>query len=138
MSECEINDECSIVRFLLYANEWDIEGADWCVKEFKDANHAPVIQIKGALNMTVKAGETAKLEATATDPDGNNLTTRWWQYSDADSALTKVVITHPDSLDQASFVAPKEPGKQVHLILEVTDDGTPPLTRYQRIIFDIQ
>lgn len=25
-SDGEIDDECSIVRFLLYANEWDIEG----------------------------------------------------------------------------------------------------------------
>lgn len=112
--------------------------ADWCVKEFKDANHAPVIQINGALNRTVKADETVKLEATATDPDGNKLTTRWWQYSDADSAVTKVVITNPDSLDHASFVVPKEPGKQIHIILEVTDNGSPPLVVYQRIICDIE
>ena len=25
-SDGEIDDECSVVRFLLYANEWDIEG----------------------------------------------------------------------------------------------------------------
>src|SRR5210317_450761 len=25
-SDGEIDDECSMVRFLLYANEWDIEG----------------------------------------------------------------------------------------------------------------
>ena len=25
-SDGEIDDECSLVRFLLYANEWDIEG----------------------------------------------------------------------------------------------------------------
>ena len=112
--------------------------ADWCVKEFKDANHAPVIQINGALNRTVKADETVKLEATATDPDGNKLTTRWWQYSDADSAVTKVVITNPDSLGHASFVVPKEPGKQIHIILEVTDNGSPPLVVYQRIICDIE
>jgi putative cell wall-binding protein len=25
-SDAEIDDQCSMVRFLLYANEWDIEG----------------------------------------------------------------------------------------------------------------
>jgi hypothetical protein len=25
-SDGEIDDECSLVRFLLYANEWDVEG----------------------------------------------------------------------------------------------------------------
>jgi hypothetical protein len=112
--------------------------ADWCVKEFKDANHAPVILLNGALNRTVMAGETVKLAATATDPDGNMLTCKWWQYADADSATATVSIANSDSLDQASFVAPNEPGEQVHIILEVTDNGTPPLVRYQRIICDIK
>ena len=33
---------------------------------------------------------------------------------------------------------PTNPGKQVHIILEVTDNGTPPLTRYQRVVCEIQ
>jgi hypothetical protein len=39
---------------------------------------------------------------------------------------------------KASFVVPDEPGKQIQIILEVTDNGTPPLTHYQRIICNIQ
>jgi hypothetical protein len=49
-----------------------------------------------------------------------------------------VTINNSDSLDQASFVVPNESGKQVHIILEVTDNGTPPLVGYQRIIFNIK
>jgi hypothetical protein len=111
---------------------------DWCVKEFKDSNHAPVAKVSGALKRDVKPGETVKLEATATDPDGNKLSGKWWQYADADSSTTTVAIAQSDSLDQASFVAPNEPGRQVHIILEVTDDGTPPLTGYQRVIWNIK
>ena len=35
-----------------------------------------------------------------------------------------------------SFVVPADaqPGQTIHLILEVTDDGTPPLSSYQRVI----
>jgi hypothetical protein len=73
----------------------------------------------------------------ATDPDGDALTYRWWQYEEADSAESKVAIKDA-SAQQASFVVPNEAGKQVHIILEVTDSGSPPLVRYQRIVCDIQ
>ena len=111
---------------------------DWCVKEFREANHAPVAKVKGNLNRDVEVGETVTLAATATDPDGNTLTCKWWQYADADSATANVTIANSDSLDTASFVVPNEPGKQVHIILEVTDNGTPPLVGYQRIIYNIK
>jgi len=111
---------------------------DWCVKEFKDANHPPVANVQGALKRDVKAGETVKLAATATDPDGDKLTYKWWQYADADSATATVTIDSADSLDKASFVAPNEPGKQIHVILEVTDNGTSALVGYQRVICNIK
>ena len=111
---------------------------DWCVKEFKEANHPPIAKVNGALKRDVKAGETVKLAADAIDPDGNKLTCKWWQYADADSATNAIAIANADSLDKASFVVPNEPGKQVQIILEVTDDGMPPLTGYQRVIFNIQ
>ncbi len=110
---------------------------DWCVKDFKGANHAPVAQVKGTLRREVKPGEVVKLAATGTDPDGDKLTCKWWQYADADSATATVAIANSDSLDQASFVVPTELGKQIHIILEVTDDGTPPLVGYQRVICNI-
>jgi len=111
---------------------------DWCVKDFKDANHAPVAKLKGACVRDVKPGEIVKLAATASDPDGDNLTCKWWQYADADSVRATVAIANSDSLDGASFVVPDETGKQIQIILEVTDDGTPPLVGYQRVICDIQ
>jgi len=112
--------------------------ADWCVKPFNEANHPPVVKVKGELNRDVKAGDTVKLDATASDPDGNDLAVQWWQYVEADSVDATLTIANGDSLDRASFVAPNESGKQVHIILEVTDDGTPALTRYQRVICNIE
>lgn len=112
--------------------------ADWCVKDFKHANHAPIVQVVGSLNREVKPGETVKLTATATDPDGNKLTGKWWEYTEADSATGAVAIAQSDSLNRASFVVPNETGKQLHIVLQVTDDGAPPLVAYQRIVFDIK
>ena len=131
--------------------------ADWCVKEFKDANHAPVVSIDSVPSREVRPGEAVKLAATATDPDGDEMAFRWWQYSEADSARSGVSfqLAKPTSeaslplaspkerkleayATQASFVVPDEPDKQVHIILEVTDNGTPPLVAYQRVVCDIR
>ncbi|HAV64312.1 MAG TPA: hypothetical protein DCY13_18340 [Verrucomicrobiales bacterium] len=110
---------------------------DWCVKDFNGANHPPVAQVKGALVRHVKAGETVPLAAGAIDPDGNKLTCRWWQYADADSVEATVDIANSESWENASFIAPNESGRQVHIILEVTDNGTPPLVGYQRVICNL-
>ncbi|MFG0288408.1 MAG: hypothetical protein ACF8CQ_09540, partial [Rhodopirellula sp. JB044] len=64
------------------------------------------------------------------------LTYRWWQYEEADSAESRVSITDANT-PQASFVVPDELGKQVHIVLEVTDKGTPPLVRYRRVVCSI-
>lgn len=112
--------------------------ADWCVKDFKDANHAPVVQLNGPADRTVRPGETVTLAATATDPDGDPLSFRWWQYADADTASSTVTIAHADTADRATFVVPDEPGRTLHLIVEVTDRGRPALTRYRRVVFTIR
>ncbi|HWU96692.1 MAG TPA: hypothetical protein VN029_13925, partial [Sphingomonas sp.] len=48
-----------------------------------------------------------------------------------------VAITDPANA-RASFVAPavKAPA-ELHLILEVRDQGTPPITRYRRVIVEV-
>lgn len=53
-------------------------------------------------------------------------------------ASANVTIASPDAQTGASFALPAEPGKEVHIILEVTDKGSPPLTRYQRVVVKIQ
>ncbi len=70
--------------------------------------------------------------------DGDKLSLKWWQYADADSAVATVKIVDADSLNKANFIAPSEHGKQVHIIIEVTDDGMPALTGYQRILYHIK
>jgi hypothetical protein len=112
---------------------------DWCMAaNYKDANHQPKAKVAGPLVQSAAPGETIHLDATSSsDPDDNKLTFKWWQYHEADSAEAEVAITGADAA-KANFVVPNESGKQVHIILEVTDDGTPPLTRYQRVICNIK
>ena len=72
-----------------------------------------------------------------TDPDGDGLTFKWWQYKDADNANTNLIISHSTSEDSASFIVPDEVGKEIHIILTVTDNGSPDLEAYIRLIFKI-
>ena len=112
--------------------------ADWCVQPYDRANHPPVVKLTHPQDMNVKVGDTVSISAVGTtDPDGNGLTYRWWQYEEVDSSETKVCITSSNA-EQASFVVPNEPGKQIHVILEVNDNGTPSLVRYQRVVCNIQ
>jgi hypothetical protein len=109
--------------------------ADWCVKSYKDANHAPVVNLKQADNISVKPGQTVPLSGIATDPDGNTVTYQWWQYEEAGTYKGKVEIQNGDR-SNASFRVPKDAtaGSTIHIIMQATDNGTPALTRYQRVI----
>lgn len=110
--------------------------ADWCVKPYAEANHPPIVQVVGPLDRSAQPGETVKLTATATDPDGDTLAFKWWVYAEAGTASTPpdlVGATTPS----VHFVVPPEPGRQLHLILEVTDSGSPSLVRYQRVVITI-
>jgi len=112
--------------------------ADWCVRDYEDANHPPQARVAGPLDRTARPGDGVTLSAeTSTDPDGDHLTYKWWQYTDVDTSEAVIDISTDEDGSAASFVVPDEPGKNLHVILEVTDDGAPPLTRYQRIIVTI-
>ncbi|MDA0180092.1 DUF1593 domain-containing protein [Solirubrobacter phytolaccae] len=110
---------------------------------FAGANHEPVVSVNGPLNVTAAPGETVKLEGLATDPDGHALTFKWWQYTDADTYPGAVVLN--GSGRNVSFEVPANsvvpvnavPGQTIHLILEVTDDGTPAMTSYQRVVVTV-
>ena len=79
--------------------------ADWCVNDYKNANHAPVVKIKGDLDISAKPGQTIKLSASATDPDGDQVSYSWWEYKEAGSSNGDVVITGAES-KEVSVVVP--------------------------------
>ena len=114
--------------------------ADWCVKSYEEANHPPIVKLSNHLIQTVKPNSTITLNAEGTiDPDGDQLTYKWWRYNEADSFKGDIKISHPDS-QKISFTIPCDAvhGETIHIICEVSDDGTPTLTRYQRVIFNIE
>ncbi|MEX0332433.1 MAG: nucleoside hydrolase-like domain-containing protein [Puniceicoccaceae bacterium] len=113
--------------------------ADWCVNEFAEANHPPLVALGHATDLKARPGEPVVLSAAGTtDPDGDELEYRWWQYRQAGSFDGTIEIMDADNQD-ASFTLPADIGigQTVHVVCEVTDRGTPRLTRYQRVVVEI-
>jgi hypothetical protein len=109
--------------------------ADWTVKSYKNANHPPAVTLSHAADLVVQPGETVSLAASTKDPDGDDVSYKWWQYEDVDSSPGPVSINDADKW-KASFIVPADAraGQTIHIILEVTDSGSPRLTRYRRVI----
>ena len=102
---------------------------------FEDANHEPVVDVEGPLNIAVQAGETVELSGAANDPDGDAVAITWWQYVEAGSYPGEVPLSNATARTMRLQVpADARPGDTIHLILEATDNGTPSLTRYKRVI----
>jgi hypothetical protein len=113
--------------------------AAWCVLPYAEANHPPVVALAHAHDLVAAPGATLTLSARgSTDPDGHALDFRWWQDEDADTAETKLVLAGSDRLE-TSFAIPADAsvGDTFHVICEVTDRGTPALTRYRRIVVTV-
>lgn len=109
--------------------------ADWCVKDYKNANHPPIVKLNHASKLSAKPNTIIKISGTATDPDGDKLTYRWWQYDEVDTYSGKVSLNNTNQKN-ASFTMPADikNGETIHLILEVSDTRDIKLTRYQRVI----
>jgi hypothetical protein len=134
--------------------------------EITKANHHPVISINGStgsqpVRREAEAGSKVILDATWTsDPDPNDtLTFKWWQYKEpsatqwwVDAEVADVSIENLDDEGRKVEVTlpppercavdlisrkPVEKGQLLHLILEVTDNGTPPLTSYRRVLIQV-
>ncbi len=113
---------------------------DWCTKTFKEANHPPVPALSHPDEITVKSGSTFSLVAGGTsDPDGDNLSYLWFQYSEAGTCKKLVKFLWAENLYRTLAKAPEvEKEETTQIILRVTDKGTPPLSRYKRVTVHIK
>lgn len=122
---------------------------DWTVKPYASANHPPVPQIAHPDIITAKPGQRVDLDAEgSSDPDGDALSYAWFCYCEAGTLVASsgqsgqpIDIKNADQKN-AWFTVPTKrvlaPGTgTLHIILAVTDHGTPRLTRYKRVIINV-
>jgi len=117
----------------------------WTVADnYSDANHHPTAIIGkdkslACIYRTVNAGDTIHLDASKSfDPDGDNLHFHWIVYKEPSTYKGVVAINHSNSSTCDIAVPADSYGKSFHVILVVSDDGTPSLTAYRRIVFTVK
>jgi hypothetical protein len=126
-----------------YANDFKAR-MDWCVAEHHQASHNPIAVFMGDENRTVcrlraRPGERIQLDATgSSDPDGDSLTYRWGVYPKAGTYEGEVSIDDVARPVATLSLPDDAQGKQIHVILAVTDQNEiAPLTAYRRIVIDV-
>jgi hypothetical protein len=121
-----------------FQNEF-LARMDWCVKGPPDANHPPAVVLNGdasrrVIEIEAKAGDTVRLSPSgSSDPDGHALAFRWWVDRESGSYAGKAEFTGTGA-DATLSVPADAAGKEIHVVLEATDAGDPPLTRYRRAV----
>lgn len=109
-----------------------------------EGNRNPVVAIgdsKGfdMVNVDVKAGETVSFNASATfDPDGDEMFYRWWIMPESGTYKGYVEIADSTFPYPEIYIPNDASGKTIHVICEVSDDGSPSLTSYRRIILNVR
>lgn len=104
-------------------------------------NRNPVVAIKDDRSLAIlintsAAGATVTLDAAKTaDPDGDKLSFKWWLLPEAGTYTGEIQLAHADTNTATLTIPSDAAGKTFHVICEVTDNGTPNLTSYRRIIF---
>ncbi len=120
---------------------------DWTILPYEKANHPPVATVENDLHLTAQPGDRVNLSAKGShDPDGDALSYRWFHYNEAGSfSVAGATTGQPVEIKnfdqpQAWFVVPPKPFRKgtIHIILAVTDQGYPRLTRYQRIVVNVE
>ena len=151
------SDQATIWRWRqAYQNDFAAR-MQWTVSDFGHGNHNPVVEVNGTggtapIVIDAEVGKPVTLDASGShDPDaGQTLHYTWFNYAEAGGTGTNVAAVAIAGADSpVAVVTPTSPCRpqwttrpcsgsgQAHIIVAVTDDGSPQLTSYRRIILKV-
>jgi hypothetical protein len=113
--------------------DWAKDGA---------GNRNPIVVVNGdggvaIIKLTPAASTSVALDASASsDPDGDKPEFHWWVLPEAGTYTQNVTLSGTHSSRATIEIPSDSAGKSFHVICEVTDDGTPSLASYRRIILE--
>jgi len=154
-----VSDQATIWRWRTAFQNDFAARMDWATQDYAHANHNPIAIVNGQagtapIEIDAEIGKPVTLDASAShDPDGQHLQFKWFQYAEAGGTganLSSVSLSGADTAKATvtptavcheawlpNLMPCNGPGT-AHIILAVTDDGTPQLTSYRRIILNIR
>jgi hypothetical protein len=154
-----VSDQATIWRWReAFQNDFAAR-MDWTIQDYNHANHNPVVVVNGShgtapIEIQATAGTTIRLDAAGTyDPDhGQKLTYKWFVYPEAGTtgthgadvslsgqapSIANVTLNSPCRPLWLAGLLPCRDSGVAHIILAVTDDGSPRLTSYRRIVVTV-
>jgi Protein of unknown function (DUF1593) len=154
-----VSDQATIWRWReAFQNDFAAR-MNWTIADYSHANHNPIVEVNGQTGtapvaMDAEVGQPVVLDAGSShDPDGQSIHFHWFQYIDAGATGTnsaEIAISGSDTSKAVVTVtaacravwmpnlAPCKGAGVAHVILAVTDDGSPPLTSYRRVILNVR
>jgi hypothetical protein len=133
--------------------------ADWAIAGPEKCNHAPIVKAEN-LDFKVKPGKSVTLAASAVDPDGNEMTVKWWVEPTMERGANPFAAKVPFGGDEVlgnclsvqgeqtyvagtpstvTFRVPKTAkiGDRIVVNMEVTDKAERPMHRYAQFFIDV-
>jgi hypothetical protein len=118
---------------------------DWTMTgKYSEANHHPIAVVNGdttrqVLEIPAKAGAKVALTAAgSSDPDKNALVYAWSFYQEPSSYKGTVTVQDNASATPTVVIPADAAGKDIHVILELHDNGSPNLYAYRRVIVHVR
>lgn len=156
-----VSDQATIWRWREAFQHDFAARMDWTIKPFAEANHNPVVVVNGQsgtapIFVDAVVGQPLVLDASQShDPDGQMVRFSWFLYGEAGAGggqglaavnianaespkatITPTATCRPMWLQTPDARCPTE--GIAHIVVSVTDNGSPSLTSYRRIVLHVR